>query len=86
MTVELHAREIQPLRNTFTHTAYYVGNDRPASRYQEATLDVQPSDNFHYRQLGTLNTRSMTSREPRSSWLIGMCCATRASTITLPGL
>lgn len=49
MTVDIHSREIKPLRNTFTHTAKYVGNDKPASRYQEATLGTQPTDNFHYR-------------------------------------
>ncbi len=49
MTVDLHTREIKPLRNTFAHTARYVGSDKPASRYQEATLGTQPSANFHYR-------------------------------------
>ncbi|CAM3751233.1 phenol hydroxylase [Polaromonas hydrogenivorans] len=49
MSVDLHTREIKPLRNTFTHTAQYVGNDKPASRYQEATLGTQPTANFHYR-------------------------------------
>ncbi len=49
MSVDLHTREIKPLRNTFVHTAHYVGSDKPASRYQEATLGTQPSANFHYR-------------------------------------
>ncbi len=49
MSVDLHTREIKPLRNTFAHTAHYVGNDKPASRYQEATLGTQPTSNFHYR-------------------------------------
>ena len=49
MTVDLHVREIQPLRNTYAHVAKYVGDDKPASRYQEATLGAQPSVNFHYR-------------------------------------
>lgn len=49
MSVDLHTREIKALRNTFAHTAEYVGNDKPASRYQEATLGTQPTDNFHYR-------------------------------------
>ena len=30
MSVDLHTREIKPLRNTFAHTAHYVGNDKPA--------------------------------------------------------
>lgn len=49
MSVDLHTREIKPLRNTFVHTAHYVGSDKPASRYQEATLGTQPTSNFHYR-------------------------------------
>jgi phenol hydroxylase P1 protein len=49
MTVDLQAREIQPLRNTFDHVAKYVGSDKPASRYQEATFGVQATSNFHYR-------------------------------------
>lgn len=48
MTVDLHTREITPLRQTFDHVARYVGN-KPASRYEEATLGAQPSANFHYR-------------------------------------
>lgn len=33
MSVDLHTREIQPLRQTFAHVAQYVGDDKPASRY-----------------------------------------------------
>ena len=49
MNIDLQAREITPLRNTFAHVAKYVGNDKPASRYQEATYGAQPTANFHYR-------------------------------------
>ena len=49
MTVDLQAREIQPIRNTFSHVAKYVGSDKPATRYQEATFGAQPTANFHYR-------------------------------------
>ena len=49
MTIDLQAREIQPLRQTYDHVARYIGGDKPASRYQEATLGAQPSANFHYR-------------------------------------
>ena len=49
MNIDLQAREITPLRNTYAHVAKYVGNDKPASRYQEATYGAQPSANFHYR-------------------------------------
>lgn len=49
MNIDLHVREIKPLRNTFAHVAKYIGDDKPASRYQEATFGAQPSANFHYR-------------------------------------
>ena len=48
MNVDLQARSIQPLRNTFKRVAKYTG-DKVASRYQEATLGVQPTTNFQYR-------------------------------------
>ena len=49
MNIDLQAREIKPLRNTYAHVAKYIGEDKPASRYQEATYGAQPSANFHYR-------------------------------------
>lgn len=49
MNIDLQAREIQPLRHTFAHVAKYIGGDKIASRYQEATLGAQPAVNFHYR-------------------------------------
>lgn len=48
-SIDLQAREIKPLRNTFAHVARHIGGDKPASRYQEATLGAQPAANFHYR-------------------------------------
>lgn len=48
-TIDLQARDIKPVRNTFTHVARYIGGDKPASRYQEATFGAQPTQNFHYR-------------------------------------
>lgn len=48
-SIDLQSHEIQPLRNTFSHVAKYIGGDKPATRYQEATLGAQPSANFHYR-------------------------------------
>ncbi len=48
-SIDLQSREIKPLRHTFTHVAHYIGGDKPASRYQEATLGAQPTANFHYR-------------------------------------
>lgn len=49
MNIDLQAREIQPLRQTYTRIAEALGADRTASRYQEATIGAQPSANFHYR-------------------------------------
>ena len=51
MTVEIKTSEIQPIRQTFSFIARRFGADKPASRYQEATLDMQPEANFHYRPL-----------------------------------
>lgn len=48
MNIDLQAREITPLRNTFDHVARHIG-DKVASRYQEATYGAQPMVNFHYR-------------------------------------
>lgn len=49
MNIDLQAREITPLRQTYAHVAKYIGEDKTASRYQEATYGAQPMTNFHYR-------------------------------------
>lgn len=49
MNIDLQAREITPLRNTYAHVARQIGADKVASRYQEATFGAQPMANFHYR-------------------------------------
>ncbi|WP_428425018.1 aromatic/alkene monooxygenase hydroxylase subunit beta [Methylibium sp.] len=51
MHVEIKTSDIRPIRQTFSHVARRLGADKPASRYQEATLDMQPTTNFHYRPL-----------------------------------
>jgi phenol hydroxylase P1 protein len=51
MTIELKTQNIKPLRHTFTHVARQIGGDKPASRYQEATLETQPTGPFHYRPI-----------------------------------
>jgi phenol/toluene 2-monooxygenase (NADH) P1/A1 len=51
MTIEIKSEEFTPRRSTFSHVARRYGEDRPASRYDEATYDVQASTNFHYRPL-----------------------------------
>ena len=49
MTLDLKTVDIKPLRHTYAHVAKYIGGDKNASRYQEATLGAQPETNFHYR-------------------------------------
>ncbi len=49
MQIDLRTVSIQPLRQTFTNLAERMGADKPASRYMEGTMDVQPAANFHYR-------------------------------------
>jgi phenol hydroxylase P1 protein len=49
MNIDLQAREITPLRNTYNHVARQIGGDKVASRYQEATFGAQAVANFHYR-------------------------------------
>jgi phenol/toluene 2-monooxygenase (NADH) P1/A1 len=51
MQLDLRTVAIKPIRNTFTHVAKYIGNDKPASRYQEATYGMQSTINFHYRPI-----------------------------------
>jgi len=48
MNIDLQAREIQPLRKTFTQVGNRIG-DKMASRYEEATFNAQSMVNFHYR-------------------------------------
>ncbi|WP_430422549.1 aromatic/alkene monooxygenase hydroxylase subunit beta [Methylibium petroleiphilum] len=51
MQVDIKTTDIHPVRQTFAHVARRLGADKPASRYQEATLDMQPTTNWHYRPL-----------------------------------
>ncbi|MBV1787121.1 aromatic/alkene monooxygenase hydroxylase subunit beta [Marinobacterium sp. D7] len=48
MTIEIKTSTLEPVRNTFAHIEKRFG-DKPATRYQEATYDVQAETNFHYR-------------------------------------
>ncbi len=50
MTIEIKTSMLEPVRNTFAHIERRFG-DKPATRYQEATYDVQSEINFHYRPL-----------------------------------
>ncbi|HEX5394056.1 MAG TPA: phenol hydroxylase [Rhodocyclaceae bacterium] len=47
--MDLRTISITPLRQTFGHLARRMGADKPASRYIEGTMDLQPVENFHYR-------------------------------------
>jgi len=48
MQMDLRTVSIQPLRQTYSHIARRFG-DKPASRYQEGTYDLQSTVNFQYR-------------------------------------
>ena len=48
MSLNIAAKEIKPLRLNFGHIARRIGDNKPATRYQEAVYDVQPTTNFHY--------------------------------------
>ncbi len=50
MQFELRTQVIEPERKTFQHLVDRYG-DRPASRYEEGTIDLQATTNFHYRPL-----------------------------------
>ncbi len=50
MQFELRTQVIEPERKTFHHLVDRYG-DRPASRYEEGTIDLQSTTNFHYRPL-----------------------------------
>jgi phenol hydroxylase P1 protein len=47
MQIDLRTVSIEPLRQTFDHLARRFG-DKPASRYQEGSYDIQASENLHY--------------------------------------
>ena len=49
MQIDLRTVSITPLRLTYNHIAERQGADKPASRYIEGTMNVQPDVNFHYR-------------------------------------
>jgi len=51
MQVDIKTTEVTQLRQTFSHVARHLGSDKPASRYQEASLGLQSTANFHYRPL-----------------------------------
>lgn len=50
MTIEIKTATLEPVRNTFAHIERRFG-DKPATRYQEGTYDIQAVTNFHYKPL-----------------------------------
>ncbi|ALG83749.1 phenol 2-monooxygenase [Gordonia phthalatica] len=52
MQFELRYQTIEPKRQTYQNIIKRFG-DEPATRYQEATLDIEPRENFHYRPTWT---------------------------------
>lgn len=48
MAIDLRTITIEPERQTFDHLARRFG-DKPASRYQEGSYDIQATENLHYR-------------------------------------
>lgn len=50
MQYELRQQVIEPTRPTFTHLIDRYGA-RPATRYEEGSVGIQPTENFHYRPL-----------------------------------
>jgi phenol hydroxylase P1 protein len=51
LSVQIKTIEFKPKRNTFGHIERRLGPDKAATRYQEATLDLQATENFHYKPL-----------------------------------
>ena len=49
MQLDLKTQDFTPRRQTYSHLARRFGEDRPASRYEEATYDIQADVHFHYR-------------------------------------
>lgn len=50
MSIEIKTSKVEPIRQTFEHIKRRFG-EKPATRYQEASYDLQATDNFHYKPL-----------------------------------
>ncbi|HLN24887.1 MAG TPA: aromatic/alkene monooxygenase hydroxylase subunit beta [Patescibacteria group bacterium] len=51
MSIDIKTIKVEQRRNTFGHIARRLGGDKPASRYEEGTFDIQATANFHYKPL-----------------------------------
>jgi phenol/toluene 2-monooxygenase (NADH) P1/A1 len=50
MSIEIKTNSVQPIRNTYSNIKRRFG-DKPATRYQEASFDIEAVTNFHYKPL-----------------------------------
>ena len=50
MSVEIKTSSVSTIRNTYSHIKRRFG-DNPATRYQEASYDIEATENFHYKPL-----------------------------------
>ena len=50
MQIDIKTSGVKPVRNTYAYVEKRFG-DKVASRYQEASYDIQEEVNFHYRPL-----------------------------------
>jgi len=50
MSIEIKTNTVEPIRHTYSNIKRRFG-DKPASRYQEASFDIEATTNFHYRPL-----------------------------------
>ena len=48
MSINISTKQLEPLRTNYANLERRFGNKKPASRYQEAVYDIQPTVNFHY--------------------------------------
>lgn len=64
MSIEIKTATLEPIRHSYANIERRFG-EKPASRYQEATYDLQAEVNFHYRPLWQpeyeLNDKSRTA-------------------------
>lgn len=49
MKLDIRTSASEPRRQTYAYLARRFGEDRPATRYEEAVYDLQSTENFHYR-------------------------------------
>ncbi|WP_312957434.1 aromatic/alkene monooxygenase hydroxylase subunit beta [Stutzerimonas nitrititolerans] len=74
MSIEIKTNTVEPIRQTFSHIRRRFG-DKPASRYQEASYDIEATINFHYRPLWQpdkqLNDPTRTCLRMRDWYAVG---------------